>query len=341
MDFKKYNEALVAAEEKHDCHIFIYSAPVNEKSYADVASAIKEKQNIKKSDNCIVILTTTGGLANSAYKISRLFQQSYKSFIVYPPRYCKSAGTIIALGAHSLIMDEFSELGPLDVQILDKDEIGGRKSGLLTRSAFESLSKEALDLFSNTMIGIKARSQNMVSFKLASEIAWKMTAEMMSPIFSQLNPEVIGSDFRDLSVAVQYGERLARNSKNAKALTVHKLVTDYPSHDFIIDKDEARSLFNRIDDPSKEMYNLIAQIARIVYHQASPGVVMGCTQIELSAEEEVEINAQQTAATTVKKTSGMDRSGRGNRRRNTRRDGAPSEQQGNSDAPIEAGSEAQ
>lgn len=339
MDFKKYNEALRAAEEVHDCHIFIYSAPVNEASYGDIVSAIKEKQSIKKSENCILILTTTGGLANSAYKISRLFQQSYGSFSVYPPRYCKSAGTIIALGAHTLIMDEFSELGPLDVQILDKDEIGGRKSGLLTRSAFESLSKEALDLFSNTMIGIKARSQNMVSFKLASEIAWKMTAELMSPIFGQLNPEVIGSDFRDLSVAVQYGERLAKNSKNAKALTVHRLVTDYPSHDFIIDREEANTLFNRIEQPSRELYNLIAEIAGVVYHQASPGVVMGCTQIELSDEEEVEANAKQTTIATDEEASGVDRSGRANRRRNTRRRGEGSEQPRDSDADTESRSE--
>jgi membrane-bound ClpP family serine protease len=37
----------------------------------------------------------------------------YKEFYVCAPSACKSAGTLIALGAHKLIVDPFSDLGPL------------------------------------------------------------------------------------------------------------------------------------------------------------------------------------------------------------------------------------
>ena len=46
------------------------------------------------------------------------------------PRYCKSAGTLIALGASALYMDDRSELGPLDMQVTRGDEIGAMRSGL-------------------------------------------------------------------------------------------------------------------------------------------------------------------------------------------------------------------
>jgi ClpP class serine protease len=39
--------------------------------------------------------------------------------------YCKSAGTLIALGANELAFGEHGELGPLDVQIAKRDEVLG------------------------------------------------------------------------------------------------------------------------------------------------------------------------------------------------------------------------
>ena len=37
--------------------------------------------------------------------------------------HCKSAGTLLALGADEIIMSNLSELGPLDIQLPDRDYI--------------------------------------------------------------------------------------------------------------------------------------------------------------------------------------------------------------------------
>lgn len=192
-------------------------------------------------------------------------------------------------------MDVFSELGPLDVQLYEKDEIISRKSGLLSRSAFESLSEEVFNLFSHNMLNIKAASSNQVTFRLAADIATQLTSSLLSPIFAQINPDVIGSDYRDLSVAKEYGERLAKFSKNPKPNAVRRLVRDYPSHDFIIDRDEAAEMFENVSEPTPELYDLIGVINQVAYKEA--GAVCALQAPESAEEDEHEEKGDDDAAT--------------------------------------------
>ena len=266
-------------------NVGLYNAPIGDEGFSDLAAAVAERQSESNRPNCLLILVTFGGSANSGYQIARLLQQTYKKFILFAPSTCKSAGTIVALGAHSIIMDVFSELGPLDVQLPDKDELFSRKSGLATRSSFEALAQESFSIFSHHMLNIKLASGGLITFRLAAELAAKMTADLMSPVFSQLNPDVIGSDFRDLSVATEYGVRLAKVSKNPKDDAITRLVEFYPSHDFIIDKDEAASLFYSIEEPSLELYTLVGNITRHTYRPLSIGLVTALTQHEVEDPE--------------------------------------------------------
>jgi len=286
LENNEFDAAILAVEEKYDAHVYIYSAAIDSEGYGMLVQAVTQRKAAPgKRRNGLLILNTAGGLPNSAYKIARLMQQTYDKFLLFTPRYCKSAGTLIALGAHTIIMDDFSELGPLDVQLFDKDEINGRKSGLLSRSAFEALSRETFDIFSSTMINIKRASGNLISFKLAADISWRMTAEVMSPIFGQLNPDIIGSDHRDLSVAIAYGERLEKRYQNPKPDTVQHLVTNYPSHDFIIDRDEALTLFERVEHPCVKLYRFTSILSDVTYNQATPGVIAACIAKETTGSE--------------------------------------------------------
>ena len=61
--------------------------------------------------NSFLMLTTNGGDPNDAYRIARLLQRVSKTFYLCVPRICKSAGTLIALGAHQIQMTMISELG--------------------------------------------------------------------------------------------------------------------------------------------------------------------------------------------------------------------------------------
>ncbi len=201
LDDKGLMASVRAASDRHDADIYLYSGYIDDEGFGELATQIAAS---KARPNCVLILTTAGGSANSAYKIGRLIQKMYDEFILYVPSYCKSAGTIIALGTNVILMDVFSELGPLDVQLDAPDELGVVKSGLLVASALESLAAATFDLFESHMLELKRRSENRISFRLASELAVSLTAQLFEPIYAQISPDIIGSDHRDLSVAEEY-----------------------------------------------------------------------------------------------------------------------------------------
>jgi len=266
----KFDIDLEAVRAEYDAEVFLYSGAVDNRNYGIL---VREVAKPSTRPNALLILTTNGGQANAAYKIARLMQRSFTRFTLFAPRLCYSAGTLIALGAHCLIMDKFSELGPLDVQLDKKNELADTKSGLLSKSTFDSLSEAGFDIFQGYMLNIIGQSGGLISFDVASRVAATMTSSMMAPIFAQVNPDVVGSDYRDLNVAIQYGERLIATSGNAERTAVSKLVKSYPAHDFIIDDQEARGLFRTVDAPSEKLYKLVPPLARLLYSQATPGVV--------------------------------------------------------------------
>ena len=243
--------------------VLLYNGPISEDG---LGSLIVTTTKNKQMDHLLLILVTYGGDGNSGYRIGRFLQGVYDKITVYVPSYCKSAGTLIAISANKIIMSDFAELGPLDVQLSKRDELWEMRSGLVTKSALSSLSEESHDLFAHLMLNIKAQSRGLITFRLASQLASEMTTSLMAPIFSQINPSSLGEDFRDLMLGYEYGIRLVRSSRIAPEHIVRKLVHDYPSHDFVIDKAEARELFgDSVGDPSADLYSVTAVLRELAF----------------------------------------------------------------------------
>jgi len=107
-----------------------------------------------------------------------------------------------------------------------------------------------------------------------------MTSSLMSGIFSKIDPDVVGSDRRDVDVAQEYGYRLVDVSENATRSTVRHLVNHYPSHDFIIDDEEARELFENVSYPKIELMTLAGFLGKMAYNEASDVLVMSMSELE-------------------------------------------------------------
>ncbi|WFP89661.1 SDH family Clp fold serine proteinase [Ensifer adhaerens] len=285
-----FEQAIRDVADAYDADIYVYSGNIDHAGFGKVVEAFSRDGR----PNALVILTTNGGLANSAYKISRFFQSQYDRFIIFIPSVCKSAGTLLAIGAHELIMSTFSELGPLDVQLYERDEIGARKSGLLSHSAFDALKAETFALYEHFMLSIKQRSADNISFPIASEVAGDMASRVMSPIFEQISPSILGSDYRDLQVAIEYGNRLALQSENITFEAVKFLTEQYPSHDFIIDKNEAEKLFHDVEAPKPELWALIKYLKDFVFVPHEPTTVFNLNSfLEVVDDEQSEREASE------------------------------------------------
>ena len=123
------------------------------------------------------------------------------------------------------------------------------------------------------MLGIKRRSRQAISFEVASKVAATMATGVMAPVYAQISPEALGNDLRDLAIARDYGERLIEHGKNADYETVRTLVEDYPSHRFIIDRSEAKQLFNRMPEPKDSVFQLITALGPRILVQQHPRIV--------------------------------------------------------------------
>ena len=267
-------ECALELAKKFNARVFIYSGEIDRSGFSSLVLSDTGVRVYRP--NSILILTTRGGVANSAFQIARYFQITSEKFHLCVPSYCKSAGTLIALGAHSISMSVLSELGPLDVQLRQRDEIGIPRSGMVTGAAFEGLADECFKLFTHVMINIKKHSDNVITFETASKIASDIVCGVMAPVYAQINPDLFGNDLRDLNVARAYGKRLGEYGGNLKSVeeVLDRLISGYPSHNFIIDKDEARELFSQVDqieELSDELGALTKELGNIAYVEQTPG----------------------------------------------------------------------
>ena len=220
-----------AISKSLDTAVFFYSGEIDDEGFGRLVEAAQPSDEQPQRKNSVLFLTTLGGDANAAYRIARLLQSMTDRFYLCVHSSCKSAGTLIALGASEIYMSAFSELGPLDVQQWRHNEIGQQRSGMVVRTALGGLAEETFDVFENVLLRIMFRSQNVIGFDVASRVAAAVATGVMAPVYGQIDPEVLGNDLRDLSIATAYGERLAWYGGNARSGSVRRLVEGYPAHD--------------------------------------------------------------------------------------------------------------
>ncbi len=269
IELRFMNELTVLANQVADefeAAVYVYSGRIDRIGLGSLIESMGIQDSRQRRRNSLLILTTYGGGADSAYKIARSFQRASEKFYLCVPYLCKSAGTLIALGANEILMEESAEFGPLDVQLPRRNELAQRRSGMAVRTALDELSDETYKFWSKAMLKITVKTGSLISFEMAGKIAADMAVGVMSPIYSQISPEELGNDMRDLYVATQYGVRLEENGKNTNKGTVRKLVEGYPKHGFVIDQSEARKLFRTVNHLSENIENLWKKLFEVNDH---------------------------------------------------------------------------
>lgn len=224
--------------------LIVYVGQINRSGYESICEVLAKR----KSETVLLALATPGGDAHAGFRIARALQHCYGTFNALVPRYCKSAGTLILIGAKRLYLADMSELGPLDVQIKKGDEIVGSSSGLDIFQAVSYLQGQAMTGFRTYLIEL---NQDLgLSTKLASDISTRLALGMLEPVAAQIDPMKLAEMQRATEIAFAYGNRLNENSKNLKTDGLTKLVTGYPSHGFVIDRKEAKTLFIDVQQPA-------------------------------------------------------------------------------------------
>lgn len=223
--------------------VFFLSAGIN-RPIADRFRALHE-EHASHGEQCILVLTTYGGEADAAYIMSRYLRQVYEHLTVCVFGCCKSAGTLLAVGATELVMGRRGELGPLDVQVSEKDQLFPAGSGLEIFTSLSVLIAHAYESFERYFLATVERSSGQITTKTAADIATKLAIGLIAPISGQIDPLRLGREQRELDIASQYARRLGVSEQAISMLT-----KTYPSHGFVIDREEAISLLDIARPPN-------------------------------------------------------------------------------------------
>lgn len=283
---KEIVEAADVVANARDADVYLYVGDLDYPHDIKFGRMIRSHATRK---NALLFLSTLGGDADSAYRIARSLQRKYDTgrLIVYVYFFCKSAGTLLTVAADEIVISDEGELGPLDVQLNKPDELAERISGLAPTQALTILRTESYKVFEDALNETRVRSGLQITTKMAAELASQMAIGLFRPIYEQLDPMRLAETERAVSVADAYGSRIIR--RNTSKASLDRLITAYPSHTFVIDREEAKKLFQNVREPDAQESKLISLLQQGCQHDLNPlkEPLMGALNTKVAPSEVV------------------------------------------------------
>ena len=220
----------------------------------------------------------------------RAIKRYYTDFILYVYGSCKSTGTLIALGANQIIMSDYGEFGPLDIQLAKDDELSNT-SGLSYLQSLTSLNEQIFRSFESSFLNLKRKSGFTITTKTAAEIGSKLAVGLISPISAQLDPVKLGEVQRAIKIADAYGRRLCEDTT-----IVSRLIAGYPSHGFVIDYEEASKIFPNVrfvNQPEALLERMLFHLVRAENDEPTISDLLEFVAEQEQAEKEKELQKEQ------------------------------------------------
>jgi len=215
---------------------------------------IKVKQNLHlapDTDEIDVVLNSSGGSAEDAYRMIRTFREKYYTVNVIVPFWAKSAATLFAFGANRLVLHECGELGPIDAQIPKDDERDPEawSSALDVQSSVAEIEKRSregmLEMFT-LMRGGENSEIVRIGRKALAEMLLDYSAKFYAPLLQKIEPMEMGQRARVLNVGKMYARRILKQynstttDKQIEEL-LYFLVYECPDHGYVVDHQILRS----------------------------------------------------------------------------------------------------
>jgi membrane-bound ClpP family serine protease len=217
----------------------------------------------------LLILHSDGGAIGAGYLIGKLLREyASKTLDIAVPRRAKSAATLLCCAADHIHMGSLSELGPIDPQI----------DGL-------------------PALGLKGAIQHLAELIKEHPKAVQLFSQYLS---NSVKPIHLGYYERVAESAVQYAERLLKpheaNLQQNPAKIAKELVYAYKDHGFVIDANEAKTIFGeKVIKHNTEEYRL----ANSVYQ----GLVFISRIVEATDHDFYLIGSPQSDAGFLKKST--------------------------------------
>lgn len=118
-----WKNALLDLEKHFNSDTIYIDGPMADEVLDVLRHTIQElrQKNTYGNEKLYVVLTTSGGSAESVERMVDIFRYNYDEVNFIVPDYAYSAGTILCMSGDSIYMDYCSALGPIDPQVKNKE----------------------------------------------------------------------------------------------------------------------------------------------------------------------------------------------------------------------------
>ncbi len=173
--------------------------------YINIEDSEAVLRAIKMTDRDIpidLILHTPGGLVLAAEQIARALMKHQAKVTVFVPHYAMSGGTLIALAADEIVMDENAVLGPVDPQLGQHPAASILR--VLERKPVSDIDDETLmmaDIAEKAIRQVKRTVCELLSDKMSVERAEEVAHTLASGVWTHDYPITV-SEARELGLPI-------------------------------------------------------------------------------------------------------------------------------------------
>lgn len=192
-----------------------------------------------------LLLYTSGGDIAAAWRIVNLMRAFCDELEIIITSKALSAGTLMCLGANRIVMTKQAALGPIDPSI--NHPLGPRVPGGLPYPVSVEAIQGYLDI-----------AQEQLKIQTADSLT-----QVLTHLASQVHPLVLGQVFRSRNQIRFLADRLLRHQdieNEQKEDLISFLCSDSGSHDYTINRREARELGLVVENPSEDLYRVLKNL---------------------------------------------------------------------------------
>jgi len=189
--------------------------------YIDIQDSEELLRAIKMTDDSIpidIILHTPGGLVLASEQIAHALAKRKGKVTVFVPHYAMSGGTMIALAADEVVMDENAVLGPVDPQVGNYPAVSILK--VLEDKPAKEIDDETMimaDISRKAIAQVKNTVKQLACCQYSEEEANKLAEKMASGIWTH-----------DYPISFEEAQELGLKVTKDMPEEIYKLMNLYP-----------------------------------------------------------------------------------------------------------------
>ena len=266
MDTRRVHAMLAELEQLRQSRVLLYvgqdrgqfSHQISEEDMPPLFACLRGHERVERLD---LVLHTAGGSISVAHWLCHLLHAYGNHVSVLIPSKARSAGTLLCLGAHEIVMGPFAQLGPVDPQMAQR---ASSASGNPPMIAAEDI--RAFPLMAESWFGSAESPQNLHLLQRLCEYIFPTTLTA----FFRAAQQIKATTEQHLRL------HLPEASPEQRRTIAEYFIQGCYSHDQIITRDDATEIGLRVTVPSQQEEALLWRIWEACSHDvlSSPDLRM-------------------------------------------------------------------